>query len=99
KVEMLARRLEEQTIEVEMLKEKVRRLEERTKNNGVDGDKYNQYNRETTRVLELKDDHTARNYAIRSDLDELRNENKQLLLKLEELQKKAQKYKNLFNVR
>ncbi|KAF0562505.1 hypothetical protein F8M41_000013 [Gigaspora margarita] len=90
---MLVRRLEEQTNEVEMLKEKVRHLEERIKNNDVDGDKYNQYNRETTRVLELNDDHTARNYAIRSDLDEIRNENKQLELKLEELRKKAQKYK------
>ncbi|CAG8586193.1 2966_t:CDS:10 [Gigaspora rosea] len=47
-----------------------------------------EYNRETTRVLELKDNPSSRDYAIRqSTLDALKTENSQLLAKLKELQK------------
>ncbi|CAG8459736.1 12091_t:CDS:10 [Racocetra fulgida] len=47
-----------------------------------------EYNQETTRVLELKDNPSSRDYAIRqSTLDALKTENNQLLTKLKELQK------------
>ncbi|CAG8555728.1 12748_t:CDS:2, partial [Dentiscutata erythropus] len=70
--------------------ERVCRLEEQIKSRDVDG---GGYNRETTQVLELKDNPAAKDYAIRqSNLDELKAVNERLLLKLEYLRKKAKRH-------